>query len=404
MPIALTETAISKAVQTAASGGRVELSDSGCPGLRIRISSGGNRTWVLACRDRLGKMRRFNLGRHPEMGLSAARSAARALHAEVKLRGADPIADRRKEKADAKAATSAVNSLTALLDMYGEKVGYRKKTWSEARRRIEAVFIGLLSRPMLELTRAELQIAADAHGAVMSASAAVRYLRPILKWGFQRGYAAEVLSSLRPPATVKRRKRVLSELELAKILPVLQSSIRPSWQMMYFVLLTLARREEAAKARWRDINFGRRTWTINETKTGELHVIPLPSQAVDLLNRLYGDGAPAEALVFSTRTGGSLSNWDRETKALQQITGTSDWHRHDLRRTAATVLGNLGEFPDIIEAALNHADIRSSLAATYNRSRYRPQVQRALQRLADFLDGVSAGETGKVAAIWAHSA
>ena len=57
----------------------------------------------------------------------------------------------------------------------------------------------------------------------------------------------------------------------------------------------------------------------------------------------------------------------------------------------------MGELPDIIEAALNHVSIRSPLAATYNRSRYRPQVAAALQRLADALDGIEAG-----AARWCH--
>jgi hypothetical protein len=51
----------------------------------------------------------------------------------------------------------------------------------------------------------------------------------------------------------------------------------------------------------------------------------------------------------------------------------------------------MGELPDIIEAALNHVAIRSQLAATYNRSGYRPQVVAALQRLADALDGIEAG-------------
>ena len=55
------------------------------------------------------------------------------------------------------------------------------------------------------------------------------------------------------------------------------------------------------------------------------------------------------------------------------------------------MLGEMGELPDIIEAALNHVSIRSPLAATYNRSRYRPQVAAALQRLADALDGIEAG-------------
>ncbi len=57
----------------------------------------------------------------------------------------------------------------------------------------------------------------------------------------------------------------------------------------------------------------------------------------------------------------------------------------------ATMLGEMGEMPDIIEAALNHTSIHSPLAATYNRSRYRPQVAMALQRLADALDGIEQG-------------
>lgn len=55
------------------------------------------------------------------------------------------------------------------------------------------------------------------------------------------------------------------------------------------------------------------------------------------------------------------------------------------------MLGEMGETPDIIEAALNHVAIRSRLAATYNQARYRPQVAAALQRLADALDGIEAG-------------
>jgi integrase len=95
--------------------------------------------------------------------------------------------------------------------------------------------------------------------------------------------------------------------------------------------------------------------------------------------------------IFTTSAGAPLGNWDRETKLLQEASGTDGWTRHDLRRTGATMLGEMGELPDIIEAALNHVSIRSPLAATYNRSRYRPQVAAALQRLADALDGIETG-------------
>ncbi|WP_254073142.1 site-specific integrase [Acidisphaera sp. S103] len=174
---------------------------------------------------------------------------------------------------------------------------------------------------------------------------------------------------------------------------------------LLLMMLTMTRRQEAAMARWRDVNFEARTWTIQDTKNGEPHTVPLSRQAIDLLqSRLpIGDEPKARepdpsGLVFATSTGRPLGNWDRATKLVQEASGTKAWTRHDLRRTGATMLGDMGELPDIIEAALNHTAIHSALAANYNRSRYRPQVAVALQRLADALDEIEAGGTESAAA------
>jgi integrase len=156
------------------------------------------------------------------------------------------------------------------------------------------------------------------------------------------------------------------------------------------MLLTLARREEVCRARWRHVDFKSSLWAIPETKTGEPHVVPLSDRAIELLRTRMPRDPDLDAFVFCTSTGGALGNWDRETKGFQAGSRTSRWTRHDLRRTGATLLGEMGELPDIIEAGLNHASIRSTLAATYNRARYRPQVASALQRLARLLDGIGA--------------
>ena len=101
--------------------------------------------------------------------------------------------------------------------------------------------------------------------------------------------------------------------------------------------------------------------------------------------------AQPDHLIFATAPGAPLGNWDRAGKWFQEASGTAGWHRHDLRRTAATFMGNLGTDPHIIEAALGHVTVHSGLASVYNRSRYRPQVAEALQRLADALDGIGMG-------------
>jgi integrase len=395
MPVKLTDQAINKATREAETdGNRRELSDAGCRGLRIRITPTGARTWLLGARDRLGKARRFQLGSYPTMGISDARNAARAMHHKVKQEGVDPIAEKRHSLALGKAAMAGVGTLRALLDTYGDTEA-APKSWLAGRPRVELVFKRLLDLPVSTVTLPDLQRCVDGYVFPKSAAFVVRTFRPVLKWASRpgRAYVSADLRDIGAPAKIKARERVLNEDELHAVLPHLRDSASPHAQMMRFLLLTLARREEAATATWANVNLGAATWTITETKNGQPHVIPLSRQAVALLVGL-GQGKPRD-LVFSTRTGEKLGNWDRHTKAIQKASGTEGWTRHDLRRTGATMLGEMGELPDIIEAALNHTSIRSPLAATYNRSRYRPQVAVALQRLADALDGIEA-EAAKV--------
>lgn len=391
MPVMMTETAIRSATARAAeSGVRVELADERQEGLRLRITPKGVRTWVLACRDPLERMRRFTLGRYPTLGIADAREAARSMRVEVR-KGADPTADARKKRAMAREAKEGIGTLRALLNLYGTKRGVALKSWPECRRRIEHVFAAHLAKPLLVLRAGDLQLTADSHKAQQAAAAAVRYVRPVLKWGGQRGYVPAETAVLHPPATVQRRARVLSRDELRALLPVLEASPRPYAAALRFMLLTLARREEVCQTRWADIDLAAQAWTLHDTKNGQPHVVPLSRQAVALLEARRPTEPLPDALVFASEGGRALVNWDRETKQLMVASGTSGWTRHDLRRTGATMLGEMGELPDIIEAALNHVAIRSQLAATYNRSRYRPQVAAALQRLADALDGLASG-------------
>lgn len=409
MPIRLTETAINRAMREAAeAGGRRDLADAGQDGLRLRITPKGGASWVLACRDPQGAMRRFPLGGWPAVAVSDARLKARTMREKVRG-GADPIADAKRLRAISRDAKEGIGTLPALLDLYGGPLPAKKgeavadapkvrvigpgkdmKSWPEVRRRVEGVFATLLRRPLATLKAADFQMVADAHPSATSASAAVRYVRPILKWAAQRGYVARDVALVDPPAAVKRRDRVLARDELAALLPALTAADASAYaRALRFMLLTICRRDEACSATWGEVDLEAAEWRIAETKNGQPHRVPLSRQAVDLL-RGIGTGKPA-VLIFAARGGKKLANWDRTTKAIMEATGTEGWTRHDLRRTGATMLGEMGVEPHVIEAALNHAAIHSQLAATYNRARYFPAVKDALQMLADRLDGIAAG-------------
>jgi hypothetical protein len=122
MPVRLTESAIKKAIRQVSEGTRTDLADAGCSGLRLRLTPAGSETWVLACRDRQGRMRRFPIGGYPDNEISEARNEARALHIRVKQDGADPVAERRRDRAMGAAARAG-----SALDLYGEKRGNAQK-------------------------------------------------------------------------------------------------------------------------------------------------------------------------------------------------------------------------------------------------------------------------------------
>jgi integrase len=421
----VTEGAINAATRRAIqSKQRITVADHGQTGLQLRITPAGTRTWVLFCRDADGRPRRFVLGAYPQFGIAQARLAARAMREDVR-KGADPIAEARQKRAAARTQRETLgDTLADLLALYARQKGAGLRSWGEYKRRIESVFADSLKTALCDLRVGALQMQADTWPAPQSAAAATRYLRPVLRWAAApgRAYVAKDLTEITPPAAVRARERVLSRDELAKLLPALAGDAPRDAHAtaLMFMLLTLARREEAGGATWGEFDLNRATWTLPaaRVKSDRTHIVPLSRQTLALLRAMRPENPDPRALVFATSRGTALSNWDRATKRLMLACGLAQRdetqtrrvgprargesgrvvmrdgsplpHRHDLRRTGATLLGELGVEPHVIEAALNHAHIGGQLAALYNRARYRAQVAAALQRLADALDGITA--------------
>jgi len=154
---------------------------------------------------------------------------------------------------------------------------------------------------------------------------------------------------------------------------------------------TGCRLNEAAGMTWGEIKGD--IWTIpaSRAKNGRARSIPLPRQAVEALP----EAGHTDALVFPSKGKRPLANWYRQTKRLQSASSTSHWHRHDFRRTVATMLGDLGFAPHVISVVLGHANIADGATAIYARSRYQQEHREALQALADELDRV-VSDQGKI--------
>ena len=166
-----------------------------------------------------------------------------------------------------------------------------------------------------------------------------------------------------------------------------------------FMLLTAARCSEVCDATWDEIDLDRGVWTIpasrrkNTRRTRQTadHVVPLPRQAVSLLRQLYPDGR----LMFTGARGARLTNWPRWSARLENRLGF-DLSPHSLRRTCATMAGDLGHPPHVVSALLGHRAIGGQLVSAYNQSRYSREVEATLQEVADLADALASNGHGVV--------
>ena len=126
----------------------LELVDGAVPGLRVRITPAGTRSWSLNIRAQ-GKMRRFDVGQG--LGLSDARLKAEDLRRRIKG-GADPTAEKRTSRHRTHLASQGIGTFGAMVETYfrtGQGAGLSTK--DDQLRRIRSVFAVHLTRSAVEV-------------------------------------------------------------------------------------------------------------------------------------------------------------------------------------------------------------------------------------------------------------
>jgi integrase len=177
-----------------------------------------------------------------------------------------------------------------------------------------------------------------------------------------------------------------------------ESASKPFDAILKMLLLTGCRLNEVAGLRWTELSEDWDTWTIPgvRTKNHRPHVVPLPPLARALLGKVPRiEGSP---FVFTTTGHSPVSGWSKTKARLDAVMEPDKpWRLHDLRRTAATGMADLGIHPHIVEASLNHVSgAKASVAGTYNRAAYTQEKKAALERWAAHIEGLAAGKQADV--------
>lgn len=161
---------------------------------------------------------------------------------------------------------------------------------------------------------------------------------------------------------------------------------------MRLLWLTLARTGELLGARWQEFALERALWTVpaERMKKRTEHLVPLPSQAVEILRSLRAFTGQGE-FVFPNRSSlGKPTSVGVLWKAVERMGFAGKFSPHAIRTTGSTMLNEQGFPGDWIERQLAHVE-RNKTRAAYHRAAYLEQRRKMMQQWADQLDALCNG-------------
>jgi integrase len=375
------------------------FTDSELTGLSLRLrrgASGITRSWVYRY-SVAGTHRKvtFDFVGH---NLAAARKRAGDLQARVRL-GQDPAQDRAQTQADVRQTIEAT-----LHDFLPEKrLTLRPSSYRQIERHLLRYLKPLHRTPLRLVTPGDV---AKRHLEIATASGrptatnALRSWSNFFGWCLRKGFIEK-----NPAIGVERfkhreRERVLNASEIKMIWDATSDATDYS-AVVRLLLLTGCRANEIGGLKWSEVYSDRIVLPAERVKNKLQHVIPITTTVRTIL--LEGrERRPGKEHVFGRQGDRPLTGWGRCKASLDARLRAADvaiekWVVHDLRRTAATGMGELGIAPHVIEAVLNHVSgFRSGVAGTYNRAQLEGPMRHALNvwdaHVRDIVEGRTAGD------------
>jgi len=262
-----------------------------------------------------------------------------------------------------------VPTLAQLLDRYAKMKGEDlPQTWVDMRALIECVYAPLLPRNTRTIKRDELHDAQTEyldkreretdHRPISSVIHAYRYVKPVLKWGCESSWLhPKTLAGWKTGLKKeKRRGRVVTPREWQLSAPALDALPKDIGLYVRYLFATAARVDMPSTMRWRDLrihNVGTpeapkmlTIWGVPDPqnmKAGYAAVFPIVGESKRILDYLRAKAGTVKPDDFvwpkAPRTAWiERGNPDYWQKKINEASGTKGWHRHDIRRTMATLL------------------------------------------------------------------
>jgi integrase len=393
---------------------RYEMWDEARRGFGVRVTPRGAKSFVWLYHFE-GRPRRLTFGTYPRLSLADA--GVKLAEAKKLLdKGIDPGSRAVAERATERGAETVAELVATYLERYARP---RKRSAGEDQRILQKdVLPRWSSRKAKDITRREVvRLLNDVvdRGAPIQANRTLTILRRMFK--FAVGQAILEISpcdQVEAPSAENERNRALSEDEIRLLWQALDSApMEPNARrILRLMLVTGQRKSEVMGIHREEIDHEKGLWVLAATraKNGREHLIPLSP----LARQVIAETPPAEnGYVFPSKLTGlpyrgqSIDHATRylfdgrpiskPTKKPSQRTYTPPlagvmerFTPHDLRRTVATRMRELGISRGDVKMVLNH--VETDVTARYDRYDGLAEKRRALDVWARRLQQIIEGE------------
>lgn len=395
----------------------------------LRVTAKGVKSWIIMYRiedpKRPGKVKQQyrKVGSYPSLSLAMARETAREA---LKLagQGIDPIQAKEAEKREVASVKSVREAVEVFIKRYAKQ---KNRSWEEVQRVFNVYIIPKMGeRPLPSITPTDIHDVLDAlmdAGHPYMANRVFAHTRKFFNWCAERHWITDPPTKhISRPAEEHARDRILNNEEINRLWHGCGDLGWPFGPYFKLLLATGQRRNEVAGMKWEHIDINKELWTLpkEETKAKRKHEVPLSPMALEILESVPRNGK----YVFSTTGKTPISGFGRAkercdtTIATNQLNATGKkkwtdrvyeqnlipaWRLHDIRRSVASGMAEIGIAPYVIEKVLNHSTGQiSGVAAVYNRHTYLREKTDALNAWARALEAIVEASDDNIVNLSSH--
>jgi len=365
----------------------MEFEDSGwgMGSLGIRVSPRGTKTWIHCYRADGDKKRMVSIGRYPQVTLKAARAAFVTTASKV-ADGEDPSRAALRER-DRRRSAPRVDDLA---EIYIERWAKpRKRSWAQDQAMLRRDVLPSIGHLRVEdIRRRDIIAIIDAvvdRGAPVQANRVLAVVRRMFNFAVERDLLERTpCHRVKAPGKETRRDRVLEINEVRSLLATVPElgMWTPTKLCFLFLLTTAQRPGEAIAVEWSDVDLDGRWWTIPgaKAKNGDENRVPLSDTGMRILDLAKALDHGKGAVFPSKRNGGVMVHSVLTTMLLRMRASIPVAHftAHDLRRTAATHMSELGASRETLKGLLNHTD--NEVTAIYDKFDHAPEKRAACDK------------------------